>query len=251
MRISVITVCYNSAKTISETLRSVRNQTYSDIEHIVIDGGSTDSTLDVIATEGEHLANLVSEKDNGIYDAMNKGVNLATGDIVAFLNADDFYKDANVLAQVALLMQSKRLDALYGDVEFFRAGQKNDVVRRYNSARFSASRLSWGLMPAHPALFVRRAIFERCGLFRTDYKIAGDFEFIAKIFKNDELRYSHLPESLVCMQMGGISTSGWRATLLLNREIIRACRSNGIPTNWGKMLLRYPFKVLEFFWTPK
>jgi glycosyltransferase involved in cell wall biosynthesis len=249
MKITVITVCYNSAKTIGETLRSVREQTYKNIEHIVVDGGSTDNTLAVVAAEGSHVTRLISEKDSGIYDAMNKGIQLSTGDIVAFLNADDFYKDADGLAQVAQMLAFERLDALYGDVEFFRAGQQNVVVRRYNSGRFTADRLGWGWMPAHPALFVRRALFERYGMFRTDYRIAGDFEFIARVFIHPELRHRHFPKSLVCMQMGGISTSGWRATLQLNREMMRACRANAIPTNWFKMFVRYPLKALEFFRT--
>lgn len=249
MKITVITVCYNSAETIGHTLRSVREQTYCNIEHIVVDGGSTDNTLVVVAAEGAHVAKFVSEKDNGIYDAMNKGIQLATGDVVAFLNADDFYKDPEVLAQVAKVLRAEQLDALYGDVEFFRSGKQDAVARRYNSGQFTAGRLGWGWMPAHPALFVRRALFDRYGLFRTDYRIAGDFEFIARVFKHPELRHRHLPKSLVCMQMGGISTSGWRATLQLNREMMRACRANAIPTNWLKMLARYPLKALEFFRT--
>jgi glycosyltransferase involved in cell wall biosynthesis len=249
MKISVITVCFNSHKTIGDSLRSVQIQTYCDVEHIVIDGGSNDNTLKVIAAEGAHVAKLLSEKDKGIYDAMNKGVQLATGDVVAFLNADDFYIDANVLTKVAEVMQAEQLDALYGDVEFFRSGHMGTVVRRYNSGRFTAERLGWGWMPAHPALFVRRALFKKYGMFRTEYRIAGDFEFIARVFSHPELRHRHLPEALVCMQMGGVSTSGWRATLQLNREMMRACKANAISTNWVKMLLRYPFKAWEFVWT--
>lgn len=247
MKISVITVCYNSSKTIGHTLKSVREQTYRNFEHIIIDGGSNDTTLAVVATEGQHVVKLISEADNGIYDAMNKGIQLATGDVVAFLNADDFYKDPEVLARVANDMRAEQLDALYGDVEFFHLGKRDVVVRRYNSGRFTPSRLGWGWMPAHPALFVRRALFERYGLFRTDYLIAGDFEFIARVFKHSELRHRHFPKSLVCMQMGGVSTSGWRATLQLNREIMRACRVNAIKTNWLKIWVRYPLKALEFF----
>lgn len=227
----------------------MHEQTHGNVEHIIVDGGSKDNTLAVVFSEGPHVAKLVSEKDSGIYDAMNKGIQMATGDVVAFLNADDFYKDANVLARVAQVMQAENLDALYGDVEFFRPGQQDIVVRRYNSGRFTAGRLGWGWMPAHPALFVRRILFERYGAFRIDYRIAGDFEFIARVFSHRELRHRHLPESLVRMQLGGISTSGWRATLQLNREMIRACQANAIPTNWLKMLLRYPIKALEFFRT--
>ena len=247
MKISVITVCYNSAETIERTLKSVRNQSYKNIEHIIVDGASVDETLEVIKSEGSSIVKFLSERDGGIYDAMNKGIRLATGEVVVFLNADDFYKDFNVLARVAAVMQAEELDAVYGDVEFFRPGQQDSVVRRYNSGRFAANRLGWGWMPAHPALFVRRVLFERYGMFCTDYRIAGDFEFIARVFKHTELRHRHLPESLVCMQMGGISTSGWRANLMINCEMMRACRANAIPTNWFKLLIRYPFKALEFF----
>lgn len=247
MKISIVTVSFNSATTIARTLQSVALQAWPDVEHIVIDGASIDGTMAVIDRYRAGLAKVVCEPDAGIYDAMNKGVALATGEVVAFLNADDFYKDTGVLARVAGSMQAGQLDALYGDVEFFRPGQQDVVVRRYNSGRFTADRLGWGWMPAHPALFVRRALFARYGMFRTDYRIAGDFEFIARVFKNPELRHRHLQKSLVSMQMGGVSTSGWRASLLLNREMMRACRANAISTNWLKMLSRYPLKLLEFF----
>lgn len=250
MKISIVTVSFNSATTIARTFQSVASQTWPDVEHIVIDGASIDGTMAVIDRYRAGLAKVVCEPDAGIYDAMNKGVALATGEVVAFLNADDFYKDTGVLARVAGAMQAGQLDAMYGDVEFFRPGQQGKVVRRYNSGRFTRSGLGWGWMPAHPALFVRRVLFERYGMFRTDYRIAGDFEFIVRVFKHSELRHRHLPESLVCMQMGGISTSGWRSTLQLNREMMRACQSNSIPTNWSKLLLRYPLKVLEFFRNP-
>lgn len=246
MKISIVTVSFNSATTIARTLQSVASQTWPDAEHIVVDGASTDGTMAVVAEHRAGLAQVLSEPDQGIYDAMNKGVALATGEVVAFLNADDFYKDADVLARVARVMQAEQLDALYGDVEFFRPDQPGAVVRRYNSGRFTAGRLGWGWMPAHPALFVRRALFERYGAFRADYRIAGDFEFIARVFRHPELRHRHLPESLVCMQLGGVSTSGWRATLRINREMMRACRANGISTNWFKMLARYPLKAMEF-----
>jgi glycosyltransferase involved in cell wall biosynthesis len=246
LKISIITVCFNSAATISKALNSVAGQSWPDKEHILIDGASTDETLTIVDNYRAGITHLVSEPDSGIYDAMNKGVALATGDVIAFLNADDFYKDADVLERVALIMEKEQLDALYGDVEFFRQGHEERIVRRYNSGLFNPNRLSWGWMPAHPALFVRRALFERFGLFQPDYRIAGDFEFISRIFKHRELRHRHLPYSLVCMQMGGLSTSGWRATVQLNREIMRACKANSISTNWFKLLFRYPQKLVEF-----
>jgi glycosyltransferase involved in cell wall biosynthesis len=249
MKISVITVTFNCAETIARTLQSVASQTWPDVEHIVVDGASSDGTLAIINSYRGGLAHVLSEPDHGIYDAMNKGLALASGDVVAFLNADDFYNDESVLERVASVMQLEELDALYGNAEFFRTGYQDVSVRRYNSGRFTAEKLGWGWMPAHSALFVRRYLFQRYGAFQTDYRIAGDFEFIARVFKHLDLRHRHLPETLVQMQLGGASTSGWRATLQLNREMLRACRSNSIPTNWFRLLMRYRLKVLEFFQT--
>lgn len=246
MKISVITVAYNSATTIAETLRSVASQHHGDIEHIVIDGGSSDTTREVIAREGTHVARFVSEPDRGIYDAMNKGVAAATGDIVGFLNADDHYAHPNVLARVAQMFADTPLDMVFGDVAFFRATQPEHIIRRYRSDRFRPGLIGWGWMPAHPAMFVRRSVFENTGLFQINYRIAGDFEWVARVFQNKTLRYSYLPEVLVHMQTGGISTQGWRSTVLLNREVMRACQDNGIATNWFKILSKYPFKLWEY-----
>ena len=159
-----------------------------------------------------------------------------SGDVVAFLNADDRYANTHVLAGIAAQMQNENLDALMGDVAFFRAEAPEQLVRRYSSSHFKPDRLAWGWMPSHPALFVRREIYERVGPFRTDFKIAGDYDWIARAFKNGQVRYQHKNEILVRMQMGGVSTRGWRNTLLLNQEVLRACRDNGISTNWFKIL---------------
>ena len=247
MKISVITVCHNAGPTIARTLKSVREQTYKNIEHIIVDGGSTDNTLDVISEHGLHVTKVISGRDNGIYEAMNKGIQLATGDVVGFINADDFYDNNAVLARVADLMLVDNLDVLYGNVEFFRPNNLNVVVRTFDSAHFMPHRLGCGWMPAHPALFVRRKLFELHGGFSVEYQIAGDFEFIARIFKNADLNYRHLPLSLVRMQTGGVSTRGWRSALLINQEMMRACRANGISTSWIKLLSRYPLKIAGFF----
>ena len=245
MKISVITVCYNSARTLERSLRSVAEQDWSAIEHIVIDGLSTDGTRKILGRFRSRLAYLVSEPDNGIYDAMNKGLAHATGDVICFLNADDQYASTNVLSKVASEMGGHNLDALMGDVCFFHERNSDRMVRRYRSERFRPSRLAWGWMPAHPALFLRKEVVQRVGLFKTDYRIAGDFEFIVRAFHGHALRYRHFPEVLVNMQTGGISTSGWRAKIRLNQEVLRACRENGLQTNMLKILSKYPAKLLE------
>jgi len=247
MKVSVITVAFNASHTIADTLDSVAAQLHPDIEHVVVDGASTDGTLEVIKRHGQRVSRLVSEPDSGIYDAMNKGLRLATGDIIGFLNADDVYVDPGVLARVAAAMEHDRLDVLFGDAEFVSPERPDKSLRRYRSDRFRPDRIAWGWMPAHPALFLRRQVYERFGLFRTDYRIAGDFELVARVFHGDTLKYRHVPEVMVRMRTGGISTGGWRNTLLLNREVLRACRENGIKTNLVKILSKYPAKLLEFF----
>ncbi len=245
MKISVITVTYNSARTLERSLQSVAEQDWPTVEHIVIDGASTDGTREILERFRSRMAYMVSEPDKGIYDAMNKGLAHATGDIICFLNADDQYASTNVLSMVASQMRDHNLDALMGDVCFFHEGDPSRMVRRYRSDRFHPGRLAWGWMPAHPALFLRKEVVQRVGRFKTDYRIAGDFEFIVRAFHGHALRYRHFPEVLVRMQTGGVSTGGWRAKIRLNQEVLRACRENGLHTNMLKILSKYPAKLLE------
>lgn len=245
MKVSVITVCFNSASTLERALQSVVDQDWPDVEHIVIDGASTDSTMEILQRFRPHLAHLVSEPDKGVYDAMNKGLDRASGDIICFLNSDDEYASSQVLSLIATQMREHKLDALMGDVGFFYKKNPMRMVRRYRSDRFTPARLSWGWMPAHPALFLHKNVVQRVGRFKTDYRIAGDFEFIIRAFHGHTLRYRHLPEVLVRMQVGGASTSGWRAKILLNQEVLRACRENRLDTNMLKILSKYPMKLLE------
>ena len=247
MKVSIVTVCYNSAATVGRTMCSVYEQTHPDIEHIVVDGASADGTVRVIQETPNRVSILLSEADHGIYDAMNKGIARASGDVLCFLNADDVYADPGVITRVAYEMAAHGLDALFGDVAFFRAAAPQKIVRRYRSRMFSPGRIASGWMPAHPALFMRRSIYVDLGGFKTHYRIAGDFEFVARAFGAGTLRYRYLPEILVLMQAGGISTAGWRSKLLLNREVMQACKENGIRTNLLKILSKYPAKFIELF----
>lgn len=246
--ISVITVCFNSAATLSRSLQSVVDQNWTRIEHIVIDGASTDGSAAIIDCFRPMLAHVVSEPDNGIYDAMNKGLELCSGDIICFLNGDDHYAQPWVLSKVARQMSDLDLEALIGDVAYFHARNPARMVRRYRSDRFRPSLLAWGWMPAHPALFLSRPVLQRVGRFKTDYRIAGDFEFIVRVFNKQYIPFRHLPEVLVHMQTGGVSTAGFWSKILLNREVLRACRENGLQTNIWKILSKYPVKLLELFY---
>lgn len=246
MKISIITVTFNAADTVTATLDSVASQTYDDIEHIVIDGASTDGTQEIVTRHVRTISRFVSEPDAGIYDAMNKGLKLATGEVIGFLNADDVYENENVLQHVAEHIAQNELDAVFGDAVFVDPAHPSRSIRRYRSDRFRPDRIAWGWMPAHPALFLRRGVYERFGVFRIDYKIAGDFELVARVFHGQTLKYHYVPEVLVRMRTGGISTEGWRNTILLNREVLRACRENRIPTSLPKILSKYPAKLFEF-----
>ena len=246
MKISVVTVCFNAEKTIEDTIRSVLNQDFGGIEHIVIDGASTDGTKAVINKYESCIASSLSEPDEGIYDAMNKGIRLATGDVIGFLNADDIFADSGVLSRVASAFQESPVQACYGDVVFVR-DDPDKIVRHYRSSRFTPERLAYGWMPAHPALYLKRELFQLYGGFKTDYRIAADYELVARLFWLHRISYRYLPEVLVKMRIGGVSTRGIKSNYILSKEIVRACGENGIRTNLLKVALKYPLKLAELF----
>ncbi|MBT8588779.1 glycosyltransferase [Polynucleobacter paneuropaeus] len=247
MKISIITIVFNGETTITRAIESVLSQKNVEIEYIVIDGASQDKTIQVINPYQKQLTYFISEKDGGIYDAMNKGIKLATGEVVGILNADDFYTNSLVLSDVMAQFMDPLVDAVYGDLEYFRASRPDKVVRTYRSDNFRPAQLKKGVMPAHPTLFLRKKVYEKFGIFDTSYKIAGDFEFVVRIFKDDSLNARYLKQKMVKMQMGGVSTRGLSSFIILLNENIRACHKNGISTNYYHLLSRYPRKLLEFF----
>jgi glycosyltransferase involved in cell wall biosynthesis len=250
VKISVVTAVRNCRSTISDTLRSVAAQTYQPREHVVADGASTDGTLQVLEQHRHLIARLRSGPDRGIYDAFNKGLGLATGDVVGFLNADDLYEYPDALADVARVFGERDVDVVFGDVVVVKAADLNAVTRYYRSARFEPGRLSRGFMPAHPAMFVRRGVFERFGGFDDRYRIAGDFAWVARVLGAGRASFAYLPRVLVRMRQGGASTQGLRSTWRITREIRRACREAGIETSYARLLSRFPEKMLEFLRRP-
>lgn len=243
MKISVITACYNSAATIGDTLRSIAEQTHPDIEHIVVDGGSQDMTMEIVRVKGAHVAHAISEPDQGIYDAMNKGIRLATGEIVGLLNSDDFYASPEVLTQVARVFADPRIEASWGDLCYVGQTDTSKIVRFWKSSPFTPGLFARGWCPPHPTFFVRRAVYERYGAFDLRYRIAADVELMARLLEVNKVRGAYIPQILVRMRMGGASNRSLRNTFQLNQEIWRAFRHHRLSTSiWafvgGKLLSR-------------
>ncbi len=253
MKISLITACYNSASVLASAFDSVLAQTHADLDYWVIDGGSTDGTVEVIrAYEPRFNGRMrwVSERDEGLYHAINKGIARAEGDVVGILNADDFFADERVLERVAQTFAAgtEPVDAVYGDVCFVRPDALARVVRYYSARRFRPWMLRWGFMPPHPGFYCRREHFARLGLYRTDFAIGADYELLIRFLWHARLRTRYLPGALVVMRTGGKSTKSWKSTVTLNRDIVRACRLNGIYTNLALLLPKYGFKLFELLW---
>lgn len=245
MKISIITVVFNRCDTISRAISSVQSQTYEDIEHVVIDGCSLDGTVDLIARSIRPKDIFISEPDVGIYDALNKGIRLSTGDVIAFLHSDDIYPHSKVIENIMSCMMTDQFDVIYGDAAFFSPSNIWRDLRYYKSRSFTKKMLSWGWMPAHPAIFIKKNIYDKYGFFKIDYKIAADYDYLCRIISDTSLKIKYIPDVLVRMQMGGVSTSSLKNTILLNAEVLRACRENAINTNLLKLLSKYPLKLLE------
>lgn len=228
LKISVVTAVFNRADTVAEALASVRSQSWPAVEHIVIDGGSTDGSLPILEAHRAQLAVLVSEPDKGIYDALNKGIRRATGDVVGFLHADDLYETTGSLARVAAAFDDPTVDAVYGDLVYVRNDDPSQVVRYWRAGHFVPGCLERGWMPPHPTFYVRRSVYERLGLFETKFRIAADYESVLRILGRGGAKPAYLPHVLVRMRLGGVSNRSLRSMLLKSREDYAAMRLNGI-----------------------
>jgi glycosyltransferase involved in cell wall biosynthesis len=289
MRISVVTVCYNSAHFIRNAIESVLAQTYPLVEYLLIDGGSEDGTVEIIREFAPRFGarmRWVSERDEGMYDAINKGIRMATGDVIGILNADDFFADDRVVERIADAFSiaknttNAKIDVVYGDVRFVknclsalvpdcliedgeRAGistneltnyRTNELVslrqattlRYYSAKRWKPWMLQWGYMPPHPGVYIRRELFERLGYYKMGYHIAADYELLIRYLWKARLNCVYVPCSLVTMRMGGKSTKNWKSNLLLNQEIVRANRENGNFCCLPMLVPKYIFKIWEF-----
>ena len=249
MKVSVITVSFNSAKTLGDTMKSVLGQTFTDIEYIVVDGGSTDDTVELIRQYEslfEGRLKWITEKDSGIYDAMNKGIQMATGDVIGILNSDDYFTSNDVIEKMIGAFEDPSLDAVYGDIHFIRGEQKEKCIRYYSSKCFRPFWLHFGFMPAHPSFYCRKEVFERAGLYKTDYKIGSDYEMMVRLFLKNHIKAKYLPLDFVTMRTGGASTRNVKSRIQLIKDDVRGCRENGVYSNSLMISIKFLYKIFEF-----
>lgn len=249
MKISIITVTFNSAKTVKDTIQSVLDQKYVDYEYLIIDGGSKDNTLDIIKSYESKFAGRmkwVSEKDKGMYDGINKGIRMATGDVVGIINSDDFYHRDDIFDVIAKgFRENPDVQAIYGDVRFVNPDNLEKTVRYYSSKHWKPWRFRFGFMPAHPTFFTYKENFEKYGYYQYDYHIAADYELLIRHLYTNKVPAKYVPVDFMKMRTGGRSTNGWKANVLLNKEIVRACKENGIWTCMPLLFMKYFIKVFE------
>ncbi len=244
-KITIITVCFNSLNTIQETINSVLSQDYKDIEYIIIDGLSSDGTQDVVRNYGSRITKFISEKDNGLYDAMNKGIDMASGDIIGILNSDDLYAHAKVISQAVSAFDQKNIDAVYGDLYYFKTGFPNTPLRYYRGGVFSIKKVEYGLMPPHPTFFIKKEVYKKYGKFDTQYSLCGDFDLILRFLGVHKVPFEYIPNVLVKMRTGGKSTSSLKRTFIMNREDLHSCKKNGVKTNLFKFYSKYLIKIFH------
>lgn len=243
MKISVVTVCFNSAAYIADSLISVESQTWPNLEHLIVDGASRDETMDIVRSRSRPWRRSVSEPDQGIYDAMNKGIHLAEGDVIGFINSDDLYPSPDVLAHVAEVFADPAVDACYGDLCYVDPADTSSVVRYWRSSTFTVGSFAKAWVPPHPTFFARKTVFERLGGFDLQYQLAADFELMARYMEVNRIKTRYIPEVLVKMRMGGASNSTWSAVVKQNREIWHALKALGLQPRFlsfagGKLLSR-------------
>lgn len=247
MKISIITVCYNSSTTIRDTINSVLTQTHPHIEYIIIDGASTDNTLAIIGEYQDKIACVISEPDKGLYDAMNKGIQIATGDFIGTLNSDDLFDNPKVIENlVNFLNKHSDLDAVYTDLIYVSQHDTNKKTRTYRVKNISLWKIRFGFMLPHPTFYVKRKLFKKLGFYKINYRVAADFELMLRFLLN-RISIARLPITMVRMREGGISSTGFWWIIHQNMEIVRACKENGFYTNLLFISMKIPFKLASRF----
>ena len=243
--ISIVTVVFNGAVTLEQAIRSIMEQSYDNIEHIIIDGGSSDGTVDILRQYDHVIDYWLSEKDGGIYDAMNKGIALCSGEYVGMLNADDMFSDSSALQAIVDRFCMEKVDAVFSCLNIVDKYNLKKILRKYRVTMLNSALLRIGVMPPHPTFYCKKSCYKEGGMYKTDYKIAADFEMLARLLIKQKISWSFLDKVTVIMRSGGMSNSGFLSSIKFICEIIRACKENGLYTNWLFLILKLPFRLLE------
>lgn len=246
MKVSIITICYNSEATIEDTIRSVASQDYPEIEYIIVDGVSNDGTLDIVERHRDHVSTLISEKDKGIYDAMNKGVQAATGDIIGILNSDDFYANEHVISAVVQQFQSSGAEGLYADLVYVDHEDTQKITRNWVSGEYKAGAFKRGWMPPHPTFFVLKSCYEEYGLYNIDFRISADYELMLRFIHKHQIAITYLPQVITHMRTGGESNVSIQNRLQANREDRMAWKINGLKAGTVASIRKPLSKVMQF-----
>jgi len=246
MKVSIITACYNSSATIIDTLKSLEQQTYADIEYIIVDGASKDNTLDVIKANCSRVSFVISERDNGIYDALNKGVAAATGDVVGFLHSDDLFASPYIVQNIVDCFNQNNVDAVYGDLEYVDKTDTSKIVRLWRSGLYERKQLTNGWMPPHPTFYMKRELYSKFGFFDLNFRIAADYDSILRYLWVNKITLAYIPSVLIKMRVGGASNRSLKNIYLKSKEDILALKKNGV--FWPKALLfKNLSKIPQFF----
>lgn len=247
MKISIITVSLNSAKTVEKTILSVLEQTYDNIEYIIIDGNSMDDTICIIKKYENNIFKFVSESDEGLYDAMNKGIRLAKGDIIGFVNSDDILASPEILENISKIIEEENVDGVYGDLVYIDREDATKVIRYWKSKKFNSSLLNKGWMPPHPTLFLRKEVYQKHGYFNLNYKIAADYDLMLRIFSDNTLKFKYLPLLITKMRIGGMSNRSLINILRKSWEDFTAIKTNKISFPFWVLLKKNSSKLSQFF----
>ncbi len=244
-KISIITATYNSLSTLKKTILSVQNQTYKSVEHIIIDGKSNDGTVEWLKENSDKISHWSSEKDNGIYDALNKGISLSKGEIIGFLHADDFYADNNILLNIAQHFEKENCQLLYGDLEYIASNETEKVIRYWKSGEFSTKKLKYGWMPPHPTVYFKKELTDNFGKFNLDYKISADYDWLLRVLTKNIL-VVYLPKTMIKMRVGGTSNRGIKNIIQKSKEDFKALKKSDF-NPYFSLIFKNISKINQFF----
>lgn len=247
LKVSIITITFNAEKTIENTIQSVITQTYKNIEYIVIDGKSTDNTLNIINKYSHQISKIISEKDNGLYDAINKGINLATGDVIALIHADDFYINNNIISNYVEKFNQTNVDAVYANLYYVNANDTSKIIRKWNSGNYKSNLFKWGWMPPHPTVVIKKKCYTQFGNYKLNYKTAADYECMLRLIHVNKIKLAYLNQFVIKMRIGGKSNQSLKNRLNANKEDKKAWQENKVKPYFFTLILKPLRKIFQFF----